>query len=198
MPLSPRDISEIEKVYAGGLSSRQIIDLLAAHGEHLTEATLRKYVQLGLLPHSRRVGEKGKHRGSRGIYPVEIIRRIDEIRRAMIEGETLEELVQRAHAVRAKLASVRASVTEVLDAAETDLTSRDLDRAARHNLKSQFSFLSREAQRWLRSMEKWSASLQQAERRRGNGKAEKKSARGVGKIEGNKTIAGPSRRPGGM
>ena len=32
-----------------------------------SEATLRKYVQLGLLPRSVRVGRKGKHQGSQGI-----------------------------------------------------------------------------------------------------------------------------------
>ena len=40
----------IEKQYASGLSSVQILDVFATHGVPLSEATLRKYVQLGLLP----------------------------------------------------------------------------------------------------------------------------------------------------
>lgn len=172
--LSSRELSDIERRFPEGLSSKQIIELLAARGEPLTEATLRKYVQLGLLPRSRRVGEKGKHRGSRGIYPVEVIRRIDEVRRAMVSGETLEELAQKTQAVRAKLASVRVSVHEVLDAAQIDLSRGELDRLQKISLKSEFTTLSRQAHAWLRSMERWASTLKQAEERRTNGKTAKK------------------------
>src|SRR4051794_8815466 len=96
--LTQRELADIERAHAGGVSSKKILELFENHGERLTEATLRKYVQLGLLPRSKRVGEKGKHRGSRGIYPVEVIRRIDEIRRAMSDGETLESLARTTQA----------------------------------------------------------------------------------------------------
>jgi DNA-binding transcriptional MerR regulator len=173
LALSPRDIAEIERAHASGLSSKQILELLESHGEHLTEATLRKYVQLGLLPRSRRVGEKGKHRGSRGIYPVEVIRRIDEIRRAMNGGDTLETLARATQAVRARLAAARVSVGEVLDAAETDLGARNFERTNRKPLESELSRLGKQAQAWLKAMEKWTLALQQAERR-ANGTAKKR------------------------
>lgn len=163
MPLSPRDIADIEKAHAEGLSSKQIITLLTDHGEHLTEATLRKYVQLGLLPRSRRVGQKGKHRGSRGIYPIEVVRRLHELRRAMTSGETLESLARATHAVRAKLASARVSVLEVLDAADVDVDARELDRAKKSALKGELSVLSKQAHAWLRAMDRWSAALQEAD-----------------------------------
>jgi hypothetical protein len=188
LALTARDLAEIEKAYPRGLSSREILELLKDHGEHITEATLRKYVQLGLLPRSTRVGEKGKHRGSRGIYPVEVIRRIDEIRRAMIGGETLEELA-RLTAVRGKLASVRTSVAEVLSAAEVDLSTRELGKKSKSALKSQFTTLSKTAHSWLRDMEKWAHSFREAEQRdqKKNGHASK-----------NRTAGKRPRRPGGM
>ena len=162
MALTARKLQEIERTYPEGLSSKQILAVLDEVGEPLTEATLRKYVQLGLLPRSRRVGQKGKHRGSRGIYPVEVIRRVDEIRRAMDQGETLEELAKAAQAVRAKLALVRVSMEEVLGAAEADLGHRELDRGAKGPLRSELTDLKRDAKAWLKSLEKWSGELDRA------------------------------------
>lgn len=132
------------------------------YGEPLSEATLRKYVQLGLLPRSRRVGQKGKHRGSRGIYPVEVIRRIDEIRRAMGQGETLETLARAAQAVRAKLSGVRVAMDEVLDAAETDLAGRDLPRNVRSELRATLRQLRKDGKGWLKSMEKATSAISKA------------------------------------
>jgi DNA-binding transcriptional MerR regulator len=200
LSLSARDLAEIERAHARGLSSREILEVLKDHGEHLTEATLRKYVQLGLLPRSTRVGEKGKHRGSRGIYPVEVIRRIDEIRRAMGDGETLEELA-RVSAVRGKLAAVRTTVGEVLTAAETDLLTRELDRSSKTALRSRIAELSKAARSWLRDMEKWTQFFREAEARAVNGKAGAKNhSAGGSKMNARHiaTAAKRPRRPGGV
>jgi DNA-binding transcriptional MerR regulator len=164
--LSSRDLTEIERAHPDGLSSRQILDVFERHGERLSEATLRKYVQLGLLPRSRRVGQKGKHRGSRGIYPVEVVRRVDEIRRAMEDGHTLESLSRAAHAVRAKLSLVRVAVEEAVEAAEIDLKGRDLDRSDRARLRAEMTELRRDAKAWMRGLEKWTLELQRSEGRR--------------------------------
>lgn len=164
MGLSARQLSDIEKAHPDGLSSKEIIQVLDEHGEPLSEATLRKYVQLGLLPRSRRVGQKGKNRGSRGIYPVEVIRRVDEIRRAMSQGETLEELARAAQAVRAKLSSVRVALDETLEAAETDLSGRQLDKKGRAALRSELTTLKRDAKDWMKSMERWVLDVDDAQR----------------------------------
>jgi DNA-binding transcriptional MerR regulator len=164
MALSPRDISDIEKANHEGLSSKQILEILQSRGEHMTEATLRKYVQLGLLPRSRRVGQKGKHRGSRGIYPVEVIRRIEEIRRAMESGDTLETLARATPAVRACLVAVRVSMSEALDAAEVDLESQTIDKNEKIGLKNELQSRMKESRSWMRAMEKWAADLEQAKR----------------------------------
>jgi len=195
LALSPRDISEIERTHTGGLSSKQILEVLERHGARITEATLRKYVQLGLLPRSRRVGEKGKHRGSRGIYPVEVIRRIDEIRRAMDGGETLESLARATPAVRARLASVRVSISEVLDAAEVDLESRSLDRGDKNGLRTELGTRVKEAKSWLRAMEKWAGDLEQAKPAVPDGEA-KSRRRAERKPEAAKRTAKRTKRGG--
>jgi DNA-binding transcriptional MerR regulator len=166
MALPSRSLVEIEKANPDGLSSRQILEIFERHGERLSEATLRKYVQLGLLPRSRRVGQKGKHRGSRGIYPVDVVRRVDEIRRAMENGETLETLSRAAQAVRAKLSLVRVAVEESIEAAERDLAARDLDRKSRSGLKAELTALRKESKAWVRSLERWTTTVEQAESER--------------------------------
>lgn len=85
-------LSSLERQYEAGLTSSALIDVCGAHGIQLSEATLRKYVQLGLLPRSKRVGQKGKHQGSRGLYPVRAIRQLLRIKEMMAESYTIEEI----------------------------------------------------------------------------------------------------------
>jgi hypothetical protein len=86
------ELAEIERSWPDGLTSRQIVDLFETRGIRFSEATLRKYVQLGLLPRSVRVGRKGKHRGSCGLYPANVIRRVNQVREMMAEDLTIEEI----------------------------------------------------------------------------------------------------------
>ncbi|HTV23628.1 MAG TPA: hypothetical protein VMG12_33290 [Polyangiaceae bacterium] len=58
----------------------------------MSEASLRKYVQLGLLPRSVRVGRKGKHKGSLGLYPARAIRQLVRIKEMMAKSYTIEEI----------------------------------------------------------------------------------------------------------
>src|SRR5262245_43973180 len=75
-----------------GLTSAEILDVFARHEVPLSEATLRKYVQLGLLPRSVRIGKKGKHQGSQGVYPVTVVRQIMTIKRMMAESYTILQI----------------------------------------------------------------------------------------------------------
>lgn len=86
------EIDAIEQRYPDGISSREIVDVFANRGIRFSEATLRKYVQLGLLPRSVRVGRKGKHQGSRGLYPVNVVRRVNLVKGMMAENRTIEEI----------------------------------------------------------------------------------------------------------
>jgi hypothetical protein len=85
-------LSGLERQYAAGLTSNALLDLCGAHGIPLSEATLRKYVQLGLLPRSTRVGQKGKHQGSHGVYPVHVFRALLRIKEMLADSYTIEEI----------------------------------------------------------------------------------------------------------
>jgi len=85
-------LEQIEKQHARGIASVEILKLFDDHGIKFSEATLRKYVQLGLLPRSVRVGRKGKHTGSSGLYPVTIVRQIGVIKTMMADSLTIEEI----------------------------------------------------------------------------------------------------------
>jgi hypothetical protein len=85
-------LANLERQYASGLTSSELMDVCASHGIQLSEATLRKYVQLGLLPRSVRVGRKGKHKGSLGLYPARTIRQLVRIKEMMAKSYTIEEI----------------------------------------------------------------------------------------------------------
>ena len=89
----PEEVPErIEREHAQGITSSDILELFAAHGIKFSEATLRKYVQLGLLPRSVRVGRKGKHQGSQGMYPATVVRQVQRIKEMMAQDYTIEEI----------------------------------------------------------------------------------------------------------
>ncbi len=93
--IDEQTLSRIEREHARGLTSAEILALFAESGVSLSEATLRKYVQLGLLPRSVRVGKKGKHQGSQGIYPVSVVRQIMRIKQMMAQRLTIEQTLAR-------------------------------------------------------------------------------------------------------
>ena len=90
--LSEAQLREIEAAHASGLSSQDLVRVFSERRVRFSEANLRRYVQLGLVPRSRRIGQKGKHQGSRGVYPVRAVRRINSIKKLMAERYTLEEI----------------------------------------------------------------------------------------------------------
>lgn len=91
--LSPTELRRLENEHhASGISARDVLDVFQTRGIALSEGTFRKYVQAGLLPRSRRVGARGRNRGSVGLYPVSVVRRINAIKAMMAEGMTLKEI----------------------------------------------------------------------------------------------------------
>src|SRR5258708_4967368 len=88
---SYHELARMEKRYPQGISSDEIVEIFTRKGTKFTEATLRKYVQLGLLPRSHRVGMKGKHRGSHGRYPATVVRRIQRLK-GLMETYTIEQI----------------------------------------------------------------------------------------------------------
>jgi len=108
------ELADIEARFPEGLSTQEIVELFAARGERLSEATFRKYVQLGLLPRSVRVGRKGKHRGSQGRYPAGVVRQIEAVRRLMAQGFTIQDIQSEFLCVRSDIDALTRMVAQVL------------------------------------------------------------------------------------
>lgn len=108
-------LSRFEREHADGVSSAQILLFLEEHGIKFSEATLRKYVQVGLLPRSIRVGRKGKHQGSQGMYPAGMIRQIVRIKDMMADDLTIEEIQREFLFVRGDIEELERVLAKVLD-----------------------------------------------------------------------------------
>lgn len=128
--LQPDELERIEEAHPRGLSAREVIEIFRGIGVKLAEPTFRKYVQLGLLPRSRRVGRKGKHQGSVGVYPTGIIRRINLIKAMMSEGLTLEDIRKSFVFFRNEIDAVERVLDELFGEFERELAVRPVDREA--------------------------------------------------------------------
>ena len=87
-----KQLEIFERKHATGITSAELLDACANMEVQMSEASLRKYVQLGLLPRSVRVGRKGKHQGSQGVYPVSVLRQILRIKEMMADNYTIEQI----------------------------------------------------------------------------------------------------------
>lgn len=126
--LDERTLARLEAAHAEGMSSAQIVEAFLARGVKLSEATFRKWVQLGLLPRSRRVGRKGKHQGSRGLYPSSTLRRIATVKRLMADNLTIED-IGAALRYQEQLDGVRRGLDDLLDGFQAELSARSGERA---------------------------------------------------------------------
>ena len=109
-------LDRFEREHPQGISSQEILDTLASYDIKFSEATLRKYVQLGLLPRSVRVGRKGKHQGSQGMYPAAVVRQIQRIRDMMAQNFTIEEIQREVLFVRGDIEDLERSIAKVFEA----------------------------------------------------------------------------------
>src|SRR5688572_18547360 len=125
-------LDEVEKAHPDGIPSQEILTFLEKHGIKFSEATLRKYVQLGLLPRSVRVGRKGKHRGSQGLYPVTTVRQILEIKRLLSEDYTIEEIRREYFLLRGEIETLEHRLGQLFDGIEVALKARPDDTATEH------------------------------------------------------------------
>jgi DNA-binding transcriptional MerR regulator len=126
----------IEQAHPTGMSVQQIVAAMASMGEKITEATFRKYVQLGLLPRSVRVGRKGKHQGSQGLYPVSTVRQLQQIRGLMTQGYTIEQIQSRFLSVGGEIDKLSKELDKLMQQLEvahgTDsLLRREVEEARR-------------------------------------------------------------------
>jgi DNA-binding transcriptional MerR regulator len=148
--LDPTEIAQLERNRAGGITSGEVVRLFEGKGARLSAATFRKYVQMGLLPRSRRVGRKGKHTGSTGLYPVSVVRRIAVIKRMMAEGYTVDDIRGSFVTVANRLEDVEKGLADLV--AELGRKARAHPR--RRQFEEELGRAEREARRVLERLEK--------------------------------------------
>lgn len=127
------ELGDIEVRHPEGLSSDAIVGLLSSKGIRLTEATLRKWVQLGLLPRSRRVGLPGGLPGSVGLYPATVVRRILKLKVMMAEY-TIEEIKHHFLFVRGDVEELERTLARIFGRLTTHVGERgdgDVQEASR-------------------------------------------------------------------
>jgi DNA-binding transcriptional MerR regulator len=135
--LDDREIDEIERTWPDGMTSRQIVDVFETRGIRFSEATLRKYVQLGLLPRSVRVGRKGKHRGSCGLYPAAVIRRVNTVKGMMAEDRTIEEIQRSFARFKDDIDSVQKELRELIAGFEREAKAPLGDEQSRRTIENE-------------------------------------------------------------
>lgn len=109
------ELDGFEKRHPDGVSSATILGFFAERGAALSEATLRKYVQLGLLPRSVRVGRKGKHQGSQGLYPATVVRQIQRIKRMLAASYTIEQIQKEFLFMRSDLGQLERTLERIFE-----------------------------------------------------------------------------------
>jgi hypothetical protein len=130
MSIDEQTLTRIEKTHAAGITSAEILDAFATHGVPLSEATLRKYVQLGLLPRSVRVGRKGKHQGSKGMYPVGVVRQILRIKQMMADSYTIEQIQREFLFMRSELELLAQTLNSVFSKVDDAINLRKRETVA--------------------------------------------------------------------
>jgi len=106
-------LKRVEKDYADGIASADLLAFFVEQNIRFGEATLRKWVQLGLLPRSVRVGQKGKHQGSKGLYPVRVVRQILRIKEMMAADLTIEEIKDNYLFVRGDIETLEQTLGQI-------------------------------------------------------------------------------------
>ena len=145
--LAEAELEAIERTYADGITAVQIVDVFTGRGIKFSEASFRKYVQQGLLPRSKRVGRKGKHRGSLGVYPAKTVRRINTVKQLMADGHTIEE-IQGQFLLYTDLAEgVAEHLVELLARLDTDLAKTD--PRTRKQLEKELADVRRDGERLI-------------------------------------------------
>lgn len=139
--LQPAEIERIERDHAAGISSKTIVEIFRPRGVRLSEATFRKYVQAGLLPRCRRVGQKGKHRGSQGVYPVDAVRRINAIKMMMAAGLTIDDIKSSFLVMKGHLDQAEREVLTVIDRLEGQLEGRSFSDTDKRDIERQMRVL---------------------------------------------------------
>jgi DNA-binding transcriptional MerR regulator len=150
---SDEELRRLEEDHPEGLTAAQIVDLFSGRGLRFSEATFRKYVQLNLVPRSRRVGRKGKHRGSLGVYPAKAVRRINAVRRLMDDGRTIEEIQAELLRFGDVLENLEEGLTDLFHRFEAEIETPRFDSKAKKSLKRDLGEARRSADELLKRLD---------------------------------------------
>ncbi len=148
--LAVDEIERLERERATGITTGEVVRLFESRGARLSASTFRKYVQMGLLPRSRRVGRKGKHTGSTGLYPVSVVRRIALIKRMMAAGYTIEDIRGSFVTVRNRLEDVEKGLDELV----AELARKARVHPRRRRFEEELTRAEREVRRALERLER--------------------------------------------
>jgi DNA-binding transcriptional MerR regulator len=96
------------------------------------------------------VGRKGKHTGSTGLYPVDVVRRINLIKRMMAEGMTLEEIRGSFVGLKNQLCDVEQGFSTLL----SELSRKARAHPHRRQMEGELGRAQREVRQALRRIEK--------------------------------------------
>ena len=132
--LTEQELHAIERYHPDGLTAAQVVEAFRSRGIKLSEATFRKYVQLGLVPRSRRVGRKGKHQGSMGLYPATVVRRVNAIKQMMAESYTIEEIQRSFLRFKDEIEAIERGLKELFVGFERELRAPEFDPGRRKQL----------------------------------------------------------------
>jgi len=154
-----RELEEIERQRPDGITSQEVVSLFQERGFRFSEATLRKYVQLGLLPTSKRVGRKGKHKGSRGVYPISIVRQINLIKSMMAQDMTLEEIKDSFIFIHSGIEEAGAAIETMFERIEQRMKLMEKEGSTPANIGKAVKEARKQARDMLREVEKVSSQL---------------------------------------
>ena len=147
-PLSEQELEDIQASYPNGMTAVQIVEVFVSRGVRFSEATFRKYVQQGLLPRSVRVGRKGKHRGSMGVYPVKAIHRINVIKSLMSDGYTIEEIQEQFLQFTDVVENLEEGLKEAFELFGSEVASPRFDSKTRKSLSKDLA----DAETWAEEL----------------------------------------------
>lgn len=160
--LTKSEMKKIESKFPEGVTSEQVVKIFHNKGNKFSEATLRKYVQLGLLPTSRRVGIRGRHRGSSGMYPTGVIRLINEIKDVLGQGLSLSEVCRGKWGLLSETLQLQTQMSHLFERVQTSIQIEQKTSSQRAALRrlvlQQQKKLSREVKQLEQLLEKIGAS----------------------------------------
>jgi len=151
--LSDRELRQIEKDFADGMTAVQIVHIFGAGGGRFSRARLGKNVRPGWVGRSRRVGRKGLHQGSLGLYPATTVRRINGIKRLMAENYTIEAIQKQFLRYRDEIEIIERGLETVLLGFEEDLGAPHFDAETKKSLKKELAEARLRAEELLKRIE---------------------------------------------